>query len=192
MWFKSRNPVQDYHRAMIARHGADSSLALGWRNQADQLLRFEVLANIGDMNGRTVLDAGCGYADLYPFLKNSHPDIGDYYGIEQMPEMISRAKERYPEIILTRGDFTRKKLPVCDYVLASGSLNYGQDIYPAIRKLYNACTLGLGFNLLREISEGILQAHDPDEIVAFAQTLAPKVVLRADYAPEDFSVFLYR
>jgi SAM-dependent methyltransferase len=191
-WFKTRNPVQDYHRAMIAHHGPDSSLALGWRGRSDQLLRFEVLAGIGDMNGCTVLDAGCGYADLYPFLENRYPELGAYHGIEQLPEMIARAGERYPGIRLQQGDFMRNKLPTCDYVLASGSLNYGQAIFPAIRKLYSACTLGLGFNLLREISEGVLQAYDPDEIVAFAKTLAPKVSLRDDYSPEDFSVFLYR
>ncbi len=130
MWFRSNNEIQEYHRAMIASHGAESSLALGWRERADQLLRFEVLAQIGDMNGYTVLDAGCGYADLYPFLKSRYPQISSYHGIDQVPEMIARASERFPGINLQQGDFIREKLQVCDYVLASGSLNYGQDIFP--------------------------------------------------------------
>jgi len=65
--FKTQNPIKDYHRAMIDRHGADSCMALGWREQADQLLRFRELARIGDLNGRSVLDAGCGYAGLTLF-----------------------------------------------------------------------------------------------------------------------------
>lgn len=192
-WFKSHNEVTDYHRSMIAAHGTESSLALGWREQSDQLLRFEILAGIDDLNGRSVLDAGCGYADLYPYLKNRYPEFSNYYGIEQLPEMISHAKERFPGISLLQGDLMRIKLPVCDYVLASGSLNYGQPILPSIKKLYEACRMGLGFNLLREVSAiGILKAHDPKEILAFAKTLSPNVVLKEDYAPEDFSVFIYR
>ena len=58
---------------MISDHGADSSFALGWLNKHDQQVRFETLAKIADLNGKTVMDAGCGYADLYPFLKKSLP-----------------------------------------------------------------------------------------------------------------------
>src|ERR1700744_4888942 len=99
-WFKNRNPIKDYHRSMIAAHGTESSLALGWRERSDQLLRFEILAGIDDLNGRSVLDAGCGYADLYLYLKNCYPEFNTYYGIEQLPEMVSRAKERFPEVSL--------------------------------------------------------------------------------------------
>lgn len=53
---------------MIRCYGAKSSLALGWRDHNSQLIRFEVLADIADLNGRSVLDVGCGYADLLPFL----------------------------------------------------------------------------------------------------------------------------
>jgi len=105
--------------------------------------------------------------------------------------MIARASERFPDIRLQQGDFLRKKLPVCDYVLASGSLNYGQDIFPAITKLFKSCKLGLGFNLLREVSEGLLQAHDPNEVLALAKKLSNNVILKGDYSPEDFTLFLY-
>src|ERR1700761_219426 len=75
--------IRDYHRAMIAHFGAETSLALGWPDESEQQVRFDVLSGIADLNGKTVLDAGCGYADLYPFLKNRFPDLSAYYGIEQ-------------------------------------------------------------------------------------------------------------
>jgi SAM-dependent methyltransferase len=195
-WFKEKNPIVRYHRTMIDLYGTDSSLSLGWREPEDQLLRFRVLAEIGDFNGRTVLDAGCGYADLYPFLKESYPNLGHYYGVEQVPEMLKLANKRFghlPDVTLLKGDFVQPALPVCDYVLTSGSLNYGQDIFPAIKALYQLCTIGFGFNLLREISgRGMLKAYDPQEILLFARQLDAKVVLRDDYSREDFTLFLYR
>ena len=111
---------------MIAGHGADSSFALGWRNKHDQQVRFEALAGIADLNGKTVMDAGCGYADLYPFLKERYPQMTHYYGIEQITELVDNAtiqNGHLPDTTFMPCNFLHANLPVCDYVLASGSLN---------------------------------------------------------------------
>jgi len=184
---------------MIADHGADSSFALGWRNKHDQQVRFEVLAGIADLNGKTILDAGCGHADLYPYLKERYPLMAHYYGIEQITELADKARNRYghiPDATVIARSFLHGSLPVCDYVLASGSLNYGSSIngfiYEAIERLYSHCTAGLGFNLLRDMPvDGTLVAYDPNDILEFCKTLSPNVILRTDYAEEDFSIFMY-
>lgn len=185
---------------MIARHGADSSFALGWRNEHDQQVRFEALTTIANLNGKTVMDAGCGYADLYPFLKERYPQMAHYYGIEQITELTDEAVLQYgnlPDTAFIARNFLHADLPVCDYVLASGSLNYGSSvngfIYTAIERLYNHCTIALGFNLLRYMpDDGTLVAYDPDDIVDFCQTLSPNVRLKTDYDEADFTVFVYR
>lgn len=189
-----------YHRTMIAGHGADSSFALGWRNEHDQQVRFEALAHIADLNRKTVMDAGCGYADLYPFLKEHYPEMAHYYGVEQITELADKAITRYghlPDATFITRNFLYADLPVCDYVLASGSLNYSSSvnrfIYKAIEKLYSHCTIGLGFNLLRDMPvDGTLVAYDPGEIMAFCKTLSPNVILKTDYDEADFTVFIYR
>jgi len=185
---------------MIACHGADSSFALGWRNEHDQQVRFAALAAIADLNGKAVLDAGCGYADLYPFLKNRYPQLVYYYGIEQITELLDEAILRHgylSDTTFIAGNFLYSDLPVCDYVLASGSLNYGSSvddfIYTAIEKLYSHCTAALGFNLLRYMPvDGTLVAYDPSDILGFCKTLSPNVVLSADYDEADFTIFIYR
>lgn len=185
---------------MIAGHSADSSFALGWRNKQDQQVRFEALVTIADLNGKTVMDAGCGYADLYPFLKKCYPQMAHYYGIEQITELADEAILRHghlPDTTFIPGNFLHTDMPVCDYVLASGSLNYGSSIsgfiYTAIEKLYNQCSRGLGFNLLSHMPlDGTLVAYDPGEILAFCKTLSMYVALKADYAEADFTIFMYR
>ena len=185
---------------MISDHGADSSFALGWLNKHDQQVRFETLAKIADLNGKTVMDAGCGYADLYPFLKERYPQIAHYYGVEQITELADRAIYCYghlADVTFIARSFLHGSFPVCDYVLASGSLNYGSSvngfIYNAIEKLYNRCTVALGFNLLRYMPvDGTLVAYDPDDILSFSKTLSPNVVLKTDYDEADFTIFIYR
>lgn len=188
-----------YHRQRIKEYGPGSPGALGWLPDG-QLIRFEVLSQIGDLAHCSVLDVGCGYADLYPFLKQRFAGV-QYRGIEQMPELLDLARARYgsaPDVTLSTGDFLRTPLPPSDYVLASGSLNYRQRnphfIYEAIEKLYGSCQRGLGFNLLswEPADGGPLAAHDPAAIVAFCETLAPGVQLVEGYRAGDFTVFMWR
>ncbi|RZJ92992.1 MAG: class I SAM-dependent methyltransferase [Hymenobacter sp.] len=188
-----------YHRLRIREYGSGSPGALGWHPEGQQV-RFKALAQIGNLAHRSVLDVGCGYADFYPFLKQRFAGV-QYHGIEQMPELLDVALARYShaaDITLTSGDFLRSPLPLSDYVLASGSLNYRHRnpafIYQALEKLFAGCRLGLGFNLLsgEPAGSGPLAAYNPADIVAFCQKMAPTVVLLDDYWEGDFTVFMYR
>ncbi|MGZ3983253.1 MAG: methyltransferase domain-containing protein [Mucilaginibacter sp.] len=184
---------------MINLHGSESSFALGWRSCHDQHLRFEVLAEIADLSGKTVLDAGCGYADLFAFLSNSYR-LAHYYGIEQIPELLDQAEKHYGHLQNTTfisRNFLSGKLPKADFVLASGSLNYGSSdpgyIFKTISTLFENCTIGLGFNLLCSVPvNGLLVSYDPELILAHCRTLSDHVVLKTGYAAEDFTVFIFR
>ena len=192
--------IFQYHRDMINAHGQRSSLALGWRDRDSQLIRFEALASIADLNGCTVLDAGCGHADLLSYLQSDYPNLAGYCGVEQIPELLDKAIERYdglPGISFISGSFMARTLPVTDYVFASGSLNYNSVdinfIFKAIAKLYSGCTKGLGFNLLCKVPfAGFLAAYDIEEIMTYCRTLSSNVILKTGYADEDFTVMLYR
>jgi SAM-dependent methyltransferase len=197
---KDSSAIFQYHRAMIARHGYQSSLALGWRDMESQLIRFKALSGGIDFNNCTVLDAGCGYADLLPYLLQLYPNLKYYCGIEQIPELLDEAIERYghrPDTSFISGNFITRQLPVMDYVLACGSLNYTSAdpcfIYKAIAKLFTHSNKGIAFNLLRKVqADGLLKAYDPEQILAYCHTLSNNVVFKDDYADEDFTVYLYK
>jgi SAM-dependent methyltransferase len=186
-----------YHQACIRAYGNDGPAALGWTQPAGQQARFAALAGIGNLAHCSVLDAGCGHADLYPFLRARYPGV-QYCGIEQVPELLAVAEARHghaADVVLGRGDFRRAPLPPADYVLASGALSYRHHdphfVYHAIEKLFAACRLGLGFNLLsREpVPGGLLVAYEPATIRQFCAGLADKVVLVEGYWAGDFTVF---
>lgn len=184
---------------MAVLHGEDSSLALGWRNSADQLIRFEALAGIGNLKGKTILDAGCGYADLLGYLFKNNPPA-HYYGVEQIPELIEKARGQYGSFANTtfiESNFMTIDLPVADYVVASGSLNYRNTdsgyIFAAITNLFKHCNIGLAFNLLKLISgTGLIVAYDHEVILAHCRTLSNNVALIDGYADEDFTIYIYR
>jgi len=118
--------LRHFHQLRAEEHGPGTPGALGWPNPAGQQARFAALAGIADLAHCTVLDAGCGHADLYPFMRRRFPGVR-YCGIEQQPELLDVAQARYGHdrrVTLGQGDFLRAPLPPADYVLASGCLNY--------------------------------------------------------------------
>jgi len=199
------NPLTDsgaifaYHRQMIKTYGRLSSYALGWRNTESQVSRFKVLANIANLNGHSVFDAGCGYGDLLPYLQRLYPNLQHYCGMEQIPELLDEAIQRYgqwPGVSFISGNFISRQIPELDYVLASGSLNYSSTnpdfIFNAITKLYQSSRIGFGFNLLGKVPpNGLLIAYNQDKIMAHCQTLSSNVMLINDYTEEDFTVLMY-
>jgi len=191
--------IFSYHRGMLSAHGADSSLALGWLDTYSQIVRFEALAGIADLNRHSILDAGCGYGDLLPFLNQRFTGIS-YTGIEQIPELLDEAVRRnvnHPSGQFIAGNFAVMALPQADYVFASGSLNYrsadAEFIYKIIEKLYKACRFGLAFNLLCRITDvGLLVAYNPADIIDYCKSLCEDAELVNGYADEDFSVYMRR
>ncbi|QJD96196.1 class I SAM-dependent methyltransferase [Mucilaginibacter robiniae] len=191
--------VLRYHKRQIQLHGARHVKALGWRNAYSQLIRFQAMFSMIDLGSGSVLDAGCGHGDLRKYLYDLYPQ-NTYYGIEQIPELLDVAVERYasyPDTHFYLGDFTTADSPVCDYVLASGSLSYQNSdpdfIFKVIKKLYACCRQGLGFNLLSRVAQqGCLVAYDMKEIMDYCLKLSEKVLVKTDYSEEDFTMFVLK
>jgi len=200
MDFVDRSVIYRFHHERIEMFGKGTSAALGWKSDENQAIRFEILSQIGDMSGLSVLDLGCGHGDLRGFLGEKYPNLR-YAGIDQMEEFLDVATERYgslPDTTFYLGDCWSAKLPHMDYILASGLLAYRNSqtnfIYRMIDRLFVSCRLGLGFNLLKNVHdpEGILVNYNPKEILDYCRQLTPKVVLREGYAKDDFTIFMYQ
>jgi SAM-dependent methyltransferase len=200
MEFVDRSVIYRYHLERIEMFGAGTTDALGWKAQENQLKRFEILSQIGDLNGLSVLDVGCGHGDLRGYLGEKYPRIR-YAGIDQIEEFLDIATARYgsmPNTTFYLGDCWTAELPNMDYVLACGFLAYRNSehgfIFRMIEKLFASCRLGLGFNLLKKVDQpqGILVEYDPQLILSYCREMTPKVVLREGYTDDDFTIFMYQ
>jgi SAM-dependent methyltransferase len=196
-----RNQVEiaRYHQDRISNFGSGTAQALGWKSEQGQLLRFQALSTIGNLSGCSVLDVGCGHGDLHDYLSKLFPDI-HYTGVELSQTFLNLALDRYGGKTNTRflmGDFSTDDLPVSDYVLASGVLNYRSEepdwVFKMITRLFTTCRLGLGFNLLSQVEgEGILAAYEPEIIMAHCREFSFRTRLVENYLEGDFTVFLYK
>lgn len=193
--------VMHYHRHRIAEYMPGNVKALGWRGEHSQQARYAALARVGEIEGRSVLDAGCGHGDLKAYL-DRHAGRFEYIGIDQMPEFIEEAHRRYrhhPATAFYQSDFAAAELPKVDYVFACGAMGYRcadpHFHFELIARLYAAAHRALAFNMLdvaRFPAHPLLVGHDRNKVLAFCRMLAPRVELVDGYLDDDFTIFMYR
>lgn len=195
---EDRKRISDYYDEHLAKHGAFSPLALSWTSQEEQLRRFQALFGVGDLKERSILDVGCGLGDFYHFLK-LHLDEFEYLGIDIVPSLIEKAREKYPQANFEVADFLEFEGDYFDYVFCSGALsfkvpNHQEKYFAMIKKMYELSREGVAFNMLDRkghVDDELYSAYSLEEVKEFCQTITPKLKVINDYSPQDFSIFLY-
>src|SRR5439155_2288453 len=89
--------------------------------------RFDALTRLCDLDERSILDVGCGRADLLDFLlaRGIRPD--HYLGLEAVEALADSAEQkRRPRSMIVRADFVAEParlFAAADVIVFSGSLN---------------------------------------------------------------------
>lgn len=187
----------------LACYDAVDPRAVSWSGPESQRSRFDVLVDVGDLNGARVLDVGSGTGALYGYLCERGVRPGAYVGIDIHPEMIARARARFPEALFELRNLLTDPVDDAsfDYVVESGIFNlatpHWHDVtFGMLAAMFRACRVGVAANFLSRLS-GNAQAEsyyaDPAEIVRFAgERLSRRFILRHDYRTNDFTLFVYR
>lgn len=189
-----------YYDRLLALHG-DSPAALRWTPKG-QRIRYGVLLEIAeDLGGRKVLDYGCGKGDFYGFLKEKGIKT-DYCGLDINPSLIELAQRKYPECRFRVLDIEEEDLSEdFDYVFICGVFNNRVEgakdaMLSVASKLFMHTREGLALTGISSYAcEKDIDINYvlPEEITGYAiKHLTPYVVLKHDYVPYDFTLFLYR
>lgn len=210
--FERRNGAKpDGHRAtvehftsLVGQYGQDPR-AHDWGSRTSQELRFRVLLDALSRplpSRLSLLDVGCGQGDLLDWLRSSRIDV-DYHGIDITPAMIDVAKKRFADASFRAGDLLAETAPAApryDIVVASG-IFYKRTVAPfdhmmtMVSRFYALARHAVAFNSLSawaaDREPGEFYA-DPEMVLHRCRALSPWVVLRHDYHPRDFTIYLYR
>ncbi len=180
--------------------------ALQWKEKGAAHQRFRQFWNEIDFTNRNVIDVGCGFGEMGNFLVRRYDNV-KYTGVDITPEFIDNGKILYPHLELQTVDYFDQPLPeIYDTVISSGTLNsnFGNKTenmefrQKAIRTMFEHTTNVLAFNMLgghpipiNKKGSNIWYA-DSLEIVEFCFSLTRRVILRANYNPKDFTIFMYK
>jgi SAM-dependent methyltransferase len=176
---------------------------LGWF-KGKQELRFSILTSQTNLEGKSILDIGCGFGDLNYYLKNKLKSYR-YHGIDIVEELLVEAKKKHPDewMKFSCDDFLKTESKQHDFILGSGIFNFRlshEDNYEYIQKVmskaFDECTIGVAFDFLSDRVDFQKYEHtfhsNPPKILELGYSLTRNVILRNDYAPFEFTLFLFK
>jgi SAM-dependent methyltransferase len=192
--------IQSYYDARICSCGDDREL-LGWENREAQYRRFQVLTDHFDLNGKSLLDVGCGLCGLQRYLVERGVEP-DYTGTDILGEMVEMAKERNPGAKIHHTDVFSEHSRVngvFDIVYSSGifNLNLGnnREFLPlAVGRLLGLAKEALVFNLLNARStdqEPQYFYYYPEEVRQLLNSVesgSSRMEIVDSYLSNDFTV----
>lgn len=192
--------IAAYFDRLVRQYGHDIR-AIDYGRATTQTLKFSVLCQGLDLAGRSVLDVGCGFADLSRYLAAQKIDVA-YSGIDISGEMIAAARALDPALPLIHGNILEAAIPEksVDVVIATGVFYLlGPDAEALSRQLiartFAIAREAVAFSTLSTWAPYVENGEhhsDPVALLDFCRGLTPHVALRHDYHPRDMTFFLYR
>lgn len=188
-----------YYDELVKRHGHDPR-ACDYGRTESQTKKFTVLADMMPLDGKSLLDVGCGFADYADYLSERHGEV-TYSGVDLSARMVELARQRHGELDLRVGNICELFEPGQFDVVSANGIFYllGTDapslMQTIIRRMFDIAKEAVAFNSLSVWASSHEPGEyyaDPLETLAFCRTLSPCVVLRHDYLPHDFSIYLYK
>lgn len=189
---------EDYENSL--QHYGPSPKALLWWDYKSMAIRFRELVKDVPIDGRSIMDAGCGMGDLLPYLYAKSPDF-EYLGVDKTKGFIEVAKKRYEGHQFKFGDPFNRKLGTFDIVFCSGVMNGNVDNWLAKRKrmilnLYSQTREVLAFNMAGSLKpmapDNLIAYADAQEILDFCKKLTQRVIFRDQYLHNDFTIVMFK
>lgn len=173
-----------------------------WGGVESQRQRFDVLLTIGNMSGKSILDVGCGFGDLYDEIRRRKYKSFKYTGLDINQAIIEVAKNRYPNISFQYRDILKdNKIARYDYAVASGIFFLPDERWESymiqmVNRMFSISKIGVGVNFLSSFStkkDGFSYYAHPSFILSMImKNITSKTVLKHDYRLNDFTIFLYK
>lgn len=180
-----------------------SPFVVGYGSTSEQQFMFENLLIGFDSERNSILDIGCGRADLYGFLQTKNKTITSYQGLDHNPIMSDIAKEKY-NIDIKLGVFETTELQKADWVVGSGFFTPRRcqtedddlkKLFEDIDKMYNLANTCISFNLLspigNKIVDGFFYVH-PGLVMDMLIEKYKYITVRNNYSNDVYTVTIYK
>lgn len=189
--------IASYYDQLAARFG-NSPRAVDAPNQHALDVRYRVLGDVTDMNGKSVLEVGCGHGGLGAYLTSRYPGIR-YTGIDVSAGLLELGAQAHPDLDIYRADLA-DIYASADVVVAQGIfyLRRGyDDVKQLLRQMFALAGEAVAVTAIsRWMRDGYRSSEfrvDPPTLLEIChRDITPNVVLRHDYHPGDVAVYLYR
>jgi len=193
----NNGPASLLYNERFKKFGRDIR-TVGWSSDRDQALRFDVLFRGLEPRGKTILDVGCGLADLVPYLERRTGGHFNYIGIDVAGELVEDARVVHarPNCQFSTGDIFSVELPLVDISVLSGALSLKRDGIEAyardtLRQMIKMSRVAVALNFLTsyvDFEAPHNQHYQPESIFSWAKECCKRVNLIHDYPLYEFTI----
>jgi hypothetical protein len=173
--------------------------SLGWGSEQSQRCRFSILLRQDIEEGDTILDVGCGFADLKVFLLEQGYD-NKYTGVEKEEQFRKIALTTHEDIDIFPS-ISKAFYKKYDWVFASGIFCFANsknewllETTKLIDELYSACVKGTVINFL--YGSGNNKKMHYTNLIEVSKIITnvgvEKFNIYSDYKNNDISLALYK
>jgi SAM-dependent methyltransferase len=203
---KSFEDVKAFFDKKINDHGPVPA-GLDCRDDAAVTVRYDQILKVVDrISGFSIMDYGCGYGGLAPYMDGKGFSDFHYIGRDFSSAMIENAIRENSASGRKFEVGVADQLPLVDYTVASGVFNikldtsfdeWEQYTLSVLQKLYDASTCGIAANFLTGYSDADRKRPDlfypsPERMFTFGKSLSRNVALLHDYEIYDFTLVIRR
>ncbi len=161
-WLQDGLIIASRYQKKIAEDGINSAKSLGQRtSEKDFRFQSSLFEDVSIDGAISILDIGCGKAELLSFLKNSYSQIkiDRYLGLDLVEEFLNLARLNYPEHEFQQINFISDQfcpeqpftVVVAQGVLVSRVRNYTEFVEYFIRKMIRCSSDHILFNMINEV-----------------------------------------
>ena len=199
-----------YDRA-LGQFGDTAQGAL-WPNEADRILRFEVMLDLLEADDRTptvLCDLGCGTGELLARIRERGLSHVQYIGIDRSALALDLARAKFPEaqfhLLDVNAEGADLNLLACDYLVANGLFTFRQGLSQdqmrdflerSIRAVWPKVRRGIAFNVMSkqvDWERDDLFHASMDDMAGLLHALAGRRVrMRADYGLYEYTCYAWR
>ena len=179
-----------------------SPIPVGYNTISEQNYLFQNILS-GFDTSRSILDIGCGRADMCKFIIDFFGEQAPYSGIDHNPIMSDLAKQKYGYETKV-GAFETAKFDKHDWVVASGVFTQRrcqtedddlQKLFKDIKLMYDLANSTVSINLLSPINnqqhEGFFYVH-PGLVLDMLIEQYQNVSIRHNYSKDVYTVLIYK
>ncbi len=195
-----------YYAKTLQSHGP-TPRGVDWNGEASQILRFKQLAKLLPA-GRSfqVVDLGCGYGALYPYLRRHFPNLQRYTGYDLCQPMIRVSQRLHNQSAKAHFRWIRSlaNIKPGEYCLASGILNVKMDfridfwrryVLHVLSEMNRIGRKGVALNVLSRCSDPARRRKDlfyadPAWLLDQAARYSRHVALLQDYGLYEMTLLI--
>ncbi|MCV0393512.1 MAG: class I SAM-dependent methyltransferase [Nitrosopumilus sp.] len=163
-----------------------------------QDIRFNAVSKIGVLKNSSVIDIGCGYGDFLAFLNKKRFNV-KYTGIDINERFIDIAKSKHPNSYFDVRDIEKKPLKKkFDWAFAIGTTNQNGSysyIEKLMKEMLKISKKGIAIDFLSTYVDFKKPSNfhaSPEKVFKIAKKFSKRVVLKHDYLPFEFCIFIYK